>query len=439
MSTVFRLSLIGGTATVRARDSWQLILKLIVVAALVDGAAPSCCAAADFVIHISIDGLRPDYMQNVIDAGNAPNLQRLQEEGAWTNNARTDYTYSVTLPNHISMITGRPVSQPVGMPNTIHHGYIDNGTPLTTWTLHNQGNLNVPYKASTFDVVHDAGGATALYASKSKFVIFDQSYNATTGAAHANGSDKIDTFFAPEVTATMQSQLLTDIASQHFNYTFIHYADTDDVGHTAGWGSTTWMNALTVVDSYLGQVLNLVQSDPVLAGRTAVIVGADHGGTGTGHSDATSAFNYTVPLFVWGVGVSHGDLYALNSDTRVNPGTSRPSYVVAGQPIRNGDTGNLALALLELGPIPGSLINASQTLRVVLPGDYDFDGVVDAADYVVWRESGGSQSDYDTWRAHFGQTAGGGVAIGAQVAAPETTSPVALAMAAIGWRYTRRP
>ncbi|MDZ4657810.1 MAG: alkaline phosphatase family protein [Bythopirellula sp.] len=358
---------------------------------LIELAAPQLTPSegADFVIHVSVDGLRPDFMQTIIDAGNAPNLKRFQTEGAWTNNARTDYTHTITLPNHTSMLTGRPVSQPVGMPNTTHHGYTSNVDPLPTATLHNTGNLNIPYKASAFDVAHDAGLSTALYASKNKFIIYEQSYNAVTGAEHANGRDKIDSFFGPESTATMQAQLLTDLAANDFNYTFVHYADTDDAGHSFGWGSTNWNNALITVDGYLGQLFELVETDAELAGRTTIILSADHGGTGTGHSTATMAANYTIPFFVWGTGVDQGDLYTINNATRTNPGTSRPDYGASGQPIRNGDGGNLALTLLGLGPIPGSLINASQNLLVAVPqpGDFDEDGDVDGGDFLLWQRN----------------------------------------------------
>src|SRR5262245_28650200 len=154
--------------------------------------------SADYVIHISIDGLRPSYMQTVIDGGLAPSLRRFQLEGAWTNNSRTDYTHTITLPNHTSMITGRPVLQPVGMPNTIHHGYTANNDPGPTSTLHNSGNANVPYIASVFDVVHNAGLSTSMHASKSKFALYDQSYNSVSGAEDSHGRDKIDSFFTAE-------------------------------------------------------------------------------------------------------------------------------------------------------------------------------------------------------------------------------------------------
>jgi hypothetical protein len=71
---------------------------------------------------------------------------------------------------------------------------------------------------------------------------------------------------------------------------------------------------------------------------------------------------------------------------------------------------------------------AFQPVGAVLAGDYDDNGIVDAADYVVWRDAmadsipgtsssadGNSdgqitQADYDVWRANFGRTADTGPA-----------------------------
>ncbi len=47
-----------------------------------------------------------------------------------------------------------------------------------------------------------------------------------------------------------------------------------------------------------------------------------------------------------------------------------------------------------------------------IPGDYNNDGKVNAADYVLWRKSpasfGGDPAGYNTWRANFGQPSGDG-------------------------------
>ena len=52
-----------------------------------------------------------------------------------------------------------------------------------------------------------------------------------------------------------------------------------------------------------------------------------------------------------------------------------------------------------------------------MTGDFNHNGVVDAADYVSWRN--GTQNDYNTWRAHFGQALGSGAVSSLNSAVPE--------------------
>jgi autotransporter-associated beta strand protein len=73
---------------------------------------------------------------------------------------------------------------------------------------------------------------------------------------------------------------------------------------------------------------------------------------------------------------------------------------------------------------------------VGLAGDYNGDGKVDAADYVVWRKNpsgfGGDPAGYNTWRANFGNPpgAGSGTGLVGSGAVPEPGTLV-LAMAGV--------
>jgi uncharacterized protein YjbI with pentapeptide repeats len=64
-----------------------------------------------------------------------------------------------------------------------------------------------------------------------------------------------------------------------------------------------------------------------------------------------------------------------------------------------------------------------------IPGDFNGDGSVDAADYIVWRKTHGTPAGYNAWRTHFGQPPGsgatGGVPSGSSASpnvVPETAS-----------------
>jgi hypothetical protein len=98
-----------------------------------------------------------------------------------------------------------------------------------------------------------------------------------------------------------------------------------------------------------------------------------------------------------------------------------------------GLTGNsFTIQALSLNPGESAYINGFQIIGpelVPLDGDYNFNRVVDAADYVVWRKGLGTiykESHYTVWRAHFGQTAGSGLGASANAAVPERASVVVL-------------
>lgn len=340
--------------------------SLAILAWFALAATAAAAGRAQYVIHISVDGLGGSYLQALTDKHEVPNFQRLQSEGAWTNNARTDFNFTITLPNHTSMVTSRPVLDKAASPTAIlGHQWLINGDPGEK-TLHSNRH---DYVASTFDVAHDNGLRTGLFASKSKFAVYDQSYDERNGAPDTtgddNGRDKIDVYVKDGSTATLTDRLLAEMKADPIHYSFVHYGAPDLAGHSKTWGSPEYNEAVKSVDASLGKLLQLLEADERFQGKTAIVLSADHGGTGLNHAFNTNPLNYSIPFYAWGAGVGHADLYALNRTTRVDPESGSLDYTERDrQPIRNGDGGNLALKLLGLGPIPNSTINAGQDLKV---------------------------------------------------------------------------
>jgi hypothetical protein len=77
-----------------------------------------------------------------------------------------------------------------------------------------------------------------------------------------------------------------------------------------------------------------------------------------------------------------------------------------------------------------------------LAGDFNEDGKVDAADYVVWRKDpsvhGGDPAGYDTWRTNFGAPTGSGSLAGTAVPEPGTLIQFVGAVAALVASALRR-
>ncbi len=342
---------------------------------------PDAKAAVQYVIEISVDGLGGTYLTKLFNGTatggpySIPNFTRLKNEGASTLAAHCDNDNWETLPNHTSIITARPRDNSTGF---VGHNWSSNSDPAVGTTLHtNKGS----YVASVFDVAHDNGLRTGMYANKTKFSLFHTttsytgggSYDAANGAADTTGSDngknKVDYTY---INTTLGGTIVDTYIGQQTNaatrnqYAFLHINETDSYGHSSGWGSATWNTQAVVVDTMIGKLFKLIEQDvPAMKGNTCIILTADHGNQ---DNPPTGVYRYAVPVFVWGPGVPAGvDLYELNAGSRKMASVYPMTTYTGLQPIRNAEVNNLALELLGLPPIPGSFFAVSQDLVATLP------------------------------------------------------------------------
>jgi predicted AlkP superfamily pyrophosphatase or phosphodiesterase len=330
-----------------------LVLAAALTASFLAAPGPATADRADagrarvndkHVIAISVDGLNPRALNKLGRTG-APNLNRLiRDEGAGTVNARTQLEMTLTLPNHTSMVTGRRIKASKG-----GHGVTWNDDSVTK-TVQQAAGHDVD---SVFTQVHEAGGTTAVYATKSKFWLFERSWPKAV--------DK--NVIQVEKNAAVVKALRSDLASDPATFSFLHLGRPDQIGHRDGWMTPTYLKAVAKVDKLVGTVMDQVESTPSLRNNTVIVLTSDHGGIpGTrNHGIKTNREDYRVAFAFWGADVPHADLYALNPD-RAKPGRTRPGFGASPQPIRNGEVANVSLDILGIGPVPDSLWDRGQDL-----------------------------------------------------------------------------
>jgi predicted AlkP superfamily pyrophosphatase or phosphodiesterase len=311
--------------------------------------------AIDRVIAISIDGLNPLAIQK-LGQSRTPTFHRMMREGAYTLNARTAHEQTATMPNHTAMLTGRRVDAKHG-----GHGYSDNFD--NGGTVHSAAGH---YVASVFDVVHDNGGSTAMFASKAKFRVYRRTWN-TEGAADRTGRNdgraKIDRVTIDRNNTRLVAELTAELRRSPREFTFVHLSLPDRAGHAHSFMGREYLAAVERTDQLVGRILNTVASRPSVRRHTLVLLTADHGGRGAAHYTANSVHNYRIPFMAWGPGVAAGrNLYSLNPSAD-NPGNGRASYR-GKQPIRNADLANLATDALDQPRVPGSEFDRSRNLNL---------------------------------------------------------------------------
>jgi phosphopentomutase len=158
------------------------------------------------------------------------------------------------------------------------------GVPYIGWP-----GMNGP---SLLSIAHEAGLNTAMVFGKQKL-----SYLALPNSVdQLLGADTHDREVKDRALALIQGGLP--------NVLFIHFPDTDRVGHTYGWMSEQQLQAITFVDSLVGELVAELGRGSYL-NSTLLIVTADHGGHGLRHGD-DSPEDRTIPWLAVGPGVRPG-------------------------------------------------------------------------------------------------------------------------------------
>jgi arylsulfatase A-like enzyme len=209
-------------------------------------------AAVEHIVVISVDGLRPDRAL----IAEMPALRGLVRGGAYSFWAKTT-AVSITLPSHVSMVTGVIPQK---------HGILWNEDLEFAKPYYSK----VP---TVMELATKAGYVTAMIAGKSKFGALNKP--GTIAHVHIASEKKGDN---EEVTVAA-----VKILEEHKPaFTFIHLPDVDTVGHAKGWGSREQLAAIEKTDTHLARLLAALDRAGI-RDSTVVIVTADHGGAGLTH------------------------------------------------------------------------------------------------------------------------------------------------------------
>lgn len=292
------------------RSLWQVWFLVLALSPL-GGAfgAPR----TEHVFIISIDGGSPAVMQGC----EMPHLKRMAKEGACSWTATT--VIPLTLPAHTSMLTGVGTNQ---------HQIVWNG-----WVPTN-GLVACP---TVFSAAKAAGYSTAMFVGKEKFQHlllpgtvdhFDYHRAASTAILKSDSGDSVVKKEGSVLARIVATNAAAYILQHKPQLCFIHFTDPDTVGHTFGWGSKEQRKALADTDAALGIVFQAIRKAG-LAKRSVVLLSADHGGHGKGHSKGTLE-DVTIPWIAWGQGV-------------------RKRYEIPGR-VSNRDIAATALWLLDVPP-----------------------------------------------------------------------------------------
>jgi predicted AlkP superfamily pyrophosphatase or phosphodiesterase len=231
------------------------------------------------VIVLGVDGLEANALRSRMPS----HFQSFQREGAYSLSAR-GVMPTITFPNFASMLSGAGPEQ---------HGVTSNR-----------------WRPDHFDIAPSCTGRGGIFPTI--FGVLREERPSAKLAMFFDGEgfpfivepgvpDKIAAAEGSDKTLALA---LDYIASERPSLVFLHLDLMDHAGHTEGFDSPAYAQALTHSNELLGALMEKLRASGMLE-STIVILTSDHGGVGKNHG-GTSMTELEIPWMIRGPGVLAG-------------------------------------------------------------------------------------------------------------------------------------
>lgn len=236
------------------------------------------------VMVVSFDGCRPDLLL----LADCPNARALIARGSYSMWAETT-PMGVTLPSHVSMMTGREIE--------------DHGITWNSSQRPDDITYEYPQTPTLFELAKAAGYSTAIVSGKNKFKTLAKP-NTVDWLVVPKGTKEDD--------VTTSEEAVKMIEEHQPQVMLLHFAEVDTVGHHDGWGSQVQLKAIENADACLGQALAALKQVGLLD-QTLIILTADHGGWAKKHNGSDPR-GLMIPWIIVGPGVKENHDLTLDPD-----------------------------------------------------------------------------------------------------------------------------
>jgi endonuclease/exonuclease/phosphatase family metal-dependent hydrolase len=294
----------------------------------------------------------------------APHLNAIRAAGASTLNARTSAEVASSLPNTVSILTGRPISK-----GKRGHGVTFGKDQPKKAKYKTFAKATGAYVNTLFDTVHNQGGSTSFMSTDPNAAIVIRS--AKAGAADSQGVDYGRNKLTVSSIRSSDAQAITvierQIATSPRTLSYLQLSGPRVAGEKYGYFSSKYAAAVKLADRRVARVLAAIRASDRTASSTALIVTASTGGFHKATAGKALS-QIQVPLIAWGHGVPRADLYAMNP-AYTDPGVARVTYT-GPQPLRSSNVANIVTTMLGYPTMPtpttyGGAINLFQPANLV--------------------------------------------------------------------------